>query len=129
MAKFKDVERFFRRIPDQPTFVKINENGEKTISSAAFKDQRGCSVDRQADRNCEEVRNQLYVRFYQTKASICAVADVSFKDCCDANALVKEEPLEDNPFHCEIHRSDTQAELSKGQLKKLAQNANVKFFT
>lgn len=128
MAEFKEDERFFRRIPDQPTFIKVKENGEKTISSAAFKDPRGCSVDRQADRVPESVQNKLYIQFCQTSAGICAVADVSFQDCCDADAVVKEKPSRNNPLHCEIHKSDTQIELSRGQLKKLANNANVKFF-
>lgn len=128
MPEFKDDERLFRRIPDQPTYIKVNEHGEKTISSAAFKDSVGCSVDRQADRNIEVIQNNLYVRFCQTPASICAVADVSFLDCCNVNAVVKEKPIEDNIFHCEIHRSTSQITLSPSQAKKLAKNANVKFF-
>lgn len=54
MAEFDDNERFFRRIPNQPNFIKTGENGEKMISSAAFKDSKGCSVDRQAGRKREE---------------------------------------------------------------------------
>lgn len=128
MPEFKDDERFFRRIPDQPTYIKVNENGERTISSAAFKDSAGCSVDRKDDRNAETIRSNLYIRFCQTPAGICAVADVSFSDCCDVNAVVKEKPTEDNPFHCEIHRSNTQIQLSSSQAKKLAKNSNVNFF-
>lgn len=128
MPEFKDDERFFRRIPNQPTYIKINENGEKNISSAAFKDSAGCSVDRQAGRDTEVIQNNLYIRFCQTPAGICAVADVLFSDCCGVNAVVKEKPTEDNPFHCEIHRSTTQIQLSSSQAKKLAKNANVKFF-
>ena len=83
MAEFDDNERFFRRIPNQPNFIKTGENGEKMISSAAFKDSKGCSVDRQAGRKREEVQNRLYDKFSKTKAGICAVADVSFRDCRD----------------------------------------------
>lgn len=128
MPEFKYNERFFRSIPDLPNYIKINEKGEQVISSAAFKDSKGCSVDRQADREPEIIQNQFYARFCKSKSGICAVADVSFKDCCDADTVVKEKPSKSNPFHCEIHRSDTQIELSRSQLKKLARSANVKFF-
>ena len=128
MAEFKDDERFFRKIPNLPNYIMENEKGERRISSAAFKDPRGCSVDRQANRTPESIQNKLYVQFCQKKSGVGAVADVSFKDCCDADAVVKEMPSKSNPFHCEIHRSETQIELSRSQLRKLAQNANIKFF-
>lgn len=127
MPDFENNERFFRKIPNLPNYIKEDENGKK-ISSAAFKDSLGCSVDRQADRKREVIQNQLYVRFCNEKSGIAAVADVTFLDCCNVNAIVKEAPVNDNPFHCEIHRSETKIQLSSSQAKKLADIAKVKFF-
>lgn len=127
MPEFENNERLFRKIPDLPSYVKEDENG-KRISSAAFKDSLGCSVDRQANREREIIQNQFYSRFHNEKSGIAAVADVSFLDCCNVNAIVKEDPIDGNPFHCEIHRSETKIQLSPSQAKKLADIANVKFF-
>lgn len=127
MPEFENNEKLFRRIPNLPNYIKEDENGIK-ISSAAFKDSKGCSVDRQANRKCEVIQNQFYVRFCNEKSGIIAVADVTFLNCCNINAIVKEKPEENNIFHCEIHRNETQIQLSSSQAKRLAKEANVKFF-
>lgn len=127
MPEFENNERLFRKIPNLPNYIKEGENGKK-ISSAAFKDSLGCSVDRQANREREIIHNQFYSRFCNEKSGIAAVADVSFLDCCNVNSIVKETPIDGNPFHCEIHRSETKIQLSQGQAKRLSDIAKVKFF-
>lgn len=125
MDELHKSERLFRKIPDNPIMFK--ENGE--ISSAVFKDSLGCSVDRQGTRSLAEVYQSFADRFGESEKGIVAVADVSVQDCCDKNAVVKELPENDNPYHCEIHGSNEKEQLSQGQARYLAKVANVYRFS
>ncbi len=117
MKEFKDEESLFRKIPNNP--VMKREDG--SISSAVFKDSKGCSVDRQLDRELKDVFDSFITRFNDVQA----IADVKYQDCIDVNTIVKEVPLENNKYHCEIHRSEEKAQLTSGQARRLSKMARV----
>lgn len=117
MVEFKNKERLFRKIPNNPNMRR--EDG--SISSVVFKDSNGCSVDRQLDRKLEDV----YKNFISKFSDIIAIADVKYQDCINVGAIVKEVPLENNKYHCEIHRSEEKAQLTPGQARKLSRMAQV----
>lgn len=92
------------------------------ISTAAFKDSMGCSVDKGGGRSTETVITSFRERFPENTA---AVAMVTVKTCNEIAAVVLEKPVPDNIYHCEIHRSNEKAQLTNGQLKKLVDSAIV----
>lgn len=126
MPDFEMEEKLFRKIPAVPGFVVDDENG-KRISSAAFKDSKGCSVDRQLKRDETSVYNQMYQKFKESSSGIQAIANITYSQCLDVSAVVKELPEEDNTYHCEIHSSEEKIQLSSSQAKRLANNATVFF--
>ncbi len=110
---FEPDELLFRSIPSQPSFWK--DSGE--LSSAAFKDDRGASVDRQGGRTIDEaatvLRNKKHGR----------VVYVSVSNCTDCGAIVRYLPVADDKWHSEIHQSEVVVKLSRSQLKHLASAA------
>jgi hypothetical protein len=70
-------------------------------SSAAFKDE-GSSVDRDGERELENIIDHLEERFDETYGIACVSADVCLNE---AEGYVKADPLPDNPYHAEIYRS------------------------
>ncbi|MDF1495231.1 hypothetical protein [Caproiciproducens sp. CPB-2] len=90
-----------------------------TLSSAAFKDKKGLSVDRANGRSQSEC-----ISFMKSHLSG-SIAFVTVKMCHNVNALLKYLPLPDDEFHSEIHNSESIALLSKRQAKYLAHIATV----
>ena len=126
MPEFEMEEKLFRKIPAVPGFVINDENG-KRISSAAFKDSKGCSVDRQFNRDESLVYEQMYRKFKDATTGIQAIASVTYSQCLEVSTKVKEMPEIDNEYHCEIHCSEIKIQLTSSQAKKLANNAIVKY--
>jgi len=85
-------------------------NKKDRPSSAAFK-EKGSSVDRDGNRELDEIVQKLEERFDETYG----IARVSAGICLnEADAHVEAVPLEDNPYHAEIYKSsDLQRGLSR----------------
>ncbi len=115
---FSDV--LFRNVSSKPQFWKPVEGKP---SSAIFKDSKGVSVDRQKERDTSEVIDDIKSKFTDTYAII----TVSTDDCSNANVVVLDKPLENNPFHAEIHKSSTEIQLSSAQARRLAKACKVVF--
>lgn len=116
MDNFDDEEKFYRKVPPNPNMIK--QNG--TITSAAFKDSKGCSVDCKKDRDESDVIRNFICRFKDTASGIEGVADVSYRNCLEADTTVLSLPEDDNNYHCEIHKSKDEVVLTPGQAKRLA---------
>jgi len=115
-AAFKDEEKLYRALKPKNCFWK----SDGSLTSAAFKDSKGLSTDRDGGRDnkvCLEVLNQ---RFPEQD-----IVSVQAKSCKEVNACIKYLPEEDNDYHTEIHRSDTEITLSPGQAKHLARCAKI----
>lgn len=89
------------------------------LSSAALKDKRGLSVERTYDRTLENAAQSLSDRFTGS------IISLSMYQCKKVHASVKYCPSLNNPYHCEIHGSDTEIPLSDTQALILARKASI----
>ena len=92
-----------------------------SVSTAAFKDDKGLSVDRTADRTMEESIE------YATNHLHGAIISISAVDCKKAKTLILYRPSKANPFHTEIHQSATVVELSPIQALYFRNHCEIVF--
>ena len=85
------------------------------ISTSAFKDPNGCSVDRTAGRDLEEAVSSMRKRFHGSAAV------VTVGDCEDKPSVLLDD---DKPYHVQLYRSETEVLLSNDQCFDLAEAAN-----
>ena len=76
------------------------------ISTAAFKDDRGLSVDRTGERSLEDSVE------YASSHLRGVIASVAATDCQKVETKLFYKPSKSNPYHTEIHQSSTTIELS-----------------
>lgn len=115
-----DDEILYRAIKPFPNWWKSEI---KRPSSAAFKDSRGVSVDRDARRTSDVVVKELRNRF-----SVRAVVSISVAECREFNTYPIGKPLPNQPEHAEIHRSESEIELTNSQARNLSKAARIEFF-
>lgn len=108
-------ELFLRAVRPPEEFPNFWKDGR--LSSAAFKDNKGLSVDRTAERK-PEIAAKLMSEKYQGQ-----IFGVSVGDCIEKKIHMCSLPLIDNPYHCELHGSPDKISLSQAQAKALAQRA------
>lgn len=117
---FDKAEKLYRAVyPPSCNNMYWKEDG--SLSSAAFADQHGLSVDRGYNRTSEEVVDDMKSRF-----SGCIVS-VTVQDCNEVNALVKYKPSRTNIYHSEIHSNENVILLTKSQRRKLALKAQCEY--
>ena len=92
-----------------------------SLSSAAFADRRGLSVDRGDFRDDERVINDMRKRFDG------CIVSVLVEQCWEVDAKVVYCPSKNNPYHSEIHGSNEVALLNKHQRRFLANNAKLEY--
>ena len=114
--QFKDTELLLRAVLPSEIYW---ENG--SLSSAAFKDRRGLSVDRVYDRNLQEA----VVKMKTTLRG--SIVSVFVGDCRNVSACVKYLPSQSNRYHCEIHHNKKVKLLDEVQAKYLATVAQVQY--
>ena len=116
--EINDDEILYRAIKPFPNWWD-SENNRPT--SAAFKDSRGVSVDRQGTRNEPEAITAF------KKFELKAVVSITAKECrnFDTHPIYKPEP--GNEYHSEIHGSLTEIQLTASQAKKLSRNVKIVF--
>lgn len=97
--QFNSYEKLFRAVYP-PTVLPIfwKENGK--ISSAAFKDKNGLSVERSHNRSDNAVIKDMLYFFHGH------ILTVTVKDCENCNAIVKYLPTKRSVYHSEIHGSN-----------------------
>lgn len=115
-----DDEILYRAVKPFPNWWKPELNKP---SSAVFKDSRGVSVDRDAGRSNTEVVAELRSRF-----PVRAVVSISVAICRGIGTHPIARPLPNHPEHAEIHRSETEIELTNGQARNLSKAAKLEFF-
>ena len=91
------------------------------LSSAALKDKRGLSVDRTFDRPLktaiESMRTRLGGYIVSFPVPLCNFAQV----------YLRYLPSNGNPYHSEMHRSETEVILSDEQALLLARAATLEY--
>ena len=114
---FELYEKLLRAV--RPMLLKRNNRP----SSAAFKPRKGegLSVERTADRSVVDAVE--HIKTYLEGS----VFSVTMMDCYNAHAKPKYCPSAGNPYHCEIHKSETVIELDEEQALFLAENAYCEY--
>ena len=113
---FNKNEKLYRAIyPPEVNAMFWRKDG--TVSSAAFADPKGLSVDRGNYRTDAEVIDNMKKRFTGR------ILSLYVKHCIYTGAVVKYLPSKNNPYHSEIHGNDTTPLLSKSQRLFLAKHA------
>ncbi len=92
-------------------------------SSATYKDSKGVSVDRDGQRGEKEC-----VDYLNGKKNFFAVCKVKAQTVRELNAITKYLPIENiNPFHSEIHDSETRIQMRGSKPKKIRDASEVVF--
>ncbi len=115
---FSSSEKLYRAVYP-PEIAEMFWRRDGSVSSAAFADPKGMSVDRGDYRLDAEVKSDMNKRF------IGSIVRLYVKNCRDAGAVVLYLPSRNNPYHSEIHGSDTNILLSKQQRHYLARKAVI----
>ena len=113
---FQINEKLYRAVyPSEIMEMYWKKDG--SISSAALADPKGLSVDRGYFRTDTAVVSEMRKKFTGN------IIFLYVKHCLDIGAIVKYLPSKNNPYHCEIHRSEEKILLSKSQRHFLANKA------
>ena len=93
-----------------------------TVSSAAFTDKQGLSVERGDFREDENVIEEMRKFFHG------CIISLTVEQCRDVDAVIKYKPRKRSEYHSEIHGSEEVPLLSKSQRKKLAERAKIEYY-
>ena len=115
---FRNSEKLYRAVYP-PEVADIFWKRDGSVSSAAFADPNGLSVDRGDYREDETVIASMRKRFNGH------ILFLYVKNCIDINAVVLYKPSRTNRYHCEIHGGNSSVLLSKSQRRYLAQCATI----
>ncbi|MCR4590355.1 MAG: hypothetical protein K5668_06015 [Lachnospiraceae bacterium] len=119
---FPPDEKLYRAVWP-PEIADIYWRKDGTLSSAAFADPKGLSVDRGDFRSDADVITDMNSRFTGR------IVRLYVKSCMEAGAVILYLPSENNPYHSEIHGSPSAPLLSKHQRLQLARKAKIISFT
>jgi len=112
---FEDDETLLRSV--KPIELFMHKDG--TLTSAAFKDSDGLSVDRTGDHTLEQA-----VEFAQHHLTG-VIVGVTVLQCKQVEAVVKYLPVPDNNYHSEIHRNEEKLRLNDRQAENLSKRAHI----
>ena len=115
---FLPGEKVYRAVYP-PEMVSMFWREDGTLSSAAFADPKGLSVDRGNYRSDNAVIRDMTKRFTGRSISLYV------KTCQDTGAIVRYLPSAQNIYHSEIHGSAEKVLLSKSQRYQLSRKARV----
>ena len=116
--RFENTEKLYRAVYP-PEVADIFWKRDGSISSAAFADPNGLSVDRGDYRDDAEVVSSMQERFFGH------IISLYVKNCADTGAVVLYKPSRSNKYHSEIHGDENTVLLSKSQRRFLAQRAVI----
>lgn len=117
---FPEEEKLYRAVfPPSQSSMFWKKDG--SLSSAAFADKNGLSVERGDNRNSDIVINEM------KKFFIGRIISVTVKNCNETNAIVKYLPTKRSKYHSEIHGSQINKLLDKRQRRYLAQKAQIEY--
>ena len=115
---FLPEETLFRAVYP-PEIASIFWRKDGTVSSAAFADAKGLSVERGYFRKDEEVIISMKKRFSGT------IIMLYVHDCFLIHAVVRYLPSKNNQYHSEIHGNASEKLLSKSQRLFLSKRAII----
>ena len=110
---FQNTEKLYRAVYP-PEVADIFWKKDGSISSAAFADPKGLSVERGDYRKDNDVISSMRKKFSGH------IISLYVKNCTDTGAVVIYTPSRTNIYHSEIHGNEKTALLSKSQRRYLA---------
>ena len=117
-STFPDDELLYRAVyPPELNNMFWKDNGH--VSSAAFLDKKGLSVERGNFRPNETVFSDMK-KFFTGR-----IVSFSVKLCRDVEAFIVYKPTRRSVFHTEVHGSKKQTVLSPSQRRYLSLNCEV----
>jgi len=115
--EFDNDERLYRAVLPEGFFWRH----DGTLTSAALKDRKGLSTDRQMKRPYEDCID------FMRKRLCGSIVSVSCENCLEVKAMMQYDPREDNGFHTLILHDAEKMQLTNGQAKRLAELARIDF--
>lgn len=124
-----EINELFRRMRNLPMYIK--DNGK--ISSAFYSDSKGVSVNVDDNREIdiiisdEERLHEYYNIEQKTNDEYRLIAIISIKknDCVKKEVCIQLDPVENNPYHAILKKSQEKIQLTSGQRKYLANVSKV----
>ncbi|MCI5595471.1 MAG: hypothetical protein MR380_01915 [Lachnospiraceae bacterium] len=118
---FADSEKLYRAVYPE-SYIKMFWRKDGSVSSAAFKDEDGLSVERGNYReDCTVIEDM------QKYFNGCIVS-LTVEQCKNVNAVIRYKPTKRSIYHSEIHGNEEKAVLSPSQRKKLASMAKIEYY-
>lgn len=118
--EFTVDEKLYRAVYP-PSYREMYWKKDGTLSSAAFKDQRGLSVERGHFRKDDDVIKEMQ-KFFTG-----CIVSFTVQNCEDVDAVVKYMPTARSKYHSEVHGSKEKILLSPSQCRRLAQVAKIEY--
>lgn len=112
-------EQFLRAVRPDLKEPRYWRNGK--LSTAAFKDKKGLSVQRTGDRSMSDTVSSMKARKFMG-----AYVSVAVKLCLDQKIFIDNPPSKDL-YHRELHGSETEKQLTEEQAFYLARFAKVEY--
>jgi len=117
-TEIANSEWLYRAIPDLPNFWKPEFSRP---SSALFKTNTdGISVDRDGDRNEQEI-----IAVFCQKKPDHGLGKLNAGFVKEIPLIIKQDPIENNPYHALILETDGTADIKSSKTKKLAKEITV----
>lgn len=115
---FDSDERLYRAVLPA-SCIEMYWKKDGSLSSAAFLDKRGLSVER-GDFRKEEIIISEMRQFFKG-----CIASITVGQCIAVNAVVRYLPSKRSIYHSEIHGGENKVMLSSAQRKHLALQASI----
>ena len=118
---FPNCEKLYRAVFLE-SYMQMFWRKDGTVSSDAFTDKQGLSVERGDFREDENVIEEMRKFFHG------CIISLTVEQCRDVDAVIKYKPSKRSEHHSEIHGSEEVPLLSKSQRKKLAERAKIEYY-
>lgn len=118
---FPNCEKLYRAVFPE-SYMQMFWRKDGTVSSAAFMDEEGLSVERGNFREDKSVIEEMH-KFFKG-----CIISLRVEQCKNVDAIVKYKPSQRSKYHSEIHGSEEKPLLSKSQRRKLATAAKIEYY-
>lgn len=118
---FSDYEKLYRAVFPE-SYIQMFWRKDGTVSSAAFTDREGLSVERGDFREDKRVIEEMQ-KFFNG-----CIISLTVEQCRKVDAIVKYKPTTRSKYHSEIHGSKEVPLLNKSQRKRLADVAKMEYY-
>lgn len=111
--RIRDDEVLYRAL-----ILKWFKNGR--LTSAAFKQKNGASVDRDGGRE-----EQAIIDTFEDRMPGRGLALIAARQCRDLETNPVANPIENNPYHAEIHDSQDKITIGISKARKLSKAVTI----